>query len=84
SANHDPAVFADPEQLDITRDPNRHVTFGYGAHFCLGAPLARMESNIALPVLHRRFPRMQPAGEPAWSDGLTLRGPTSLPVRLDG
>jgi len=84
SANHDPAVFADPEQLDITRDPNRHVTFGYGAHFCLGAPLARMESNIALPVLHRRFPRMQPVGEPAWSDGLTLRGPTSLPVRLDG
>ncbi len=82
AANHDPAVFDRPRQLDVTRTPNRHVTFGFGAHFCLGAPLARMEASIALPALHRAYPAMQLNGEPAWADGLTLRGPTFLPVRL--
>ncbi len=82
SANHDPAVFDRPDQLDVRRNPNRHVTFGYGAHFCLGAPLARMEANLALPALHRKFPDMVLNGEAAWADGLTLRGPTALPVRL--
>ncbi len=82
AANHDPAIFTEPDQLDIARTPNPHVTFGYGAHFCLGAPLARMEANIALPALHKAYPNMQPNGEPTWADGLTLRGPTSLPVSL--
>ena len=84
AANHDPSVFERPDRLDVRRNPNRHVTFGYGAHFCLGAPLARMEANIALPALHRRFPEMMLGGEVEWADGLTLRGPSALPVRLRG
>ena len=82
SANRDSTVFDQADELDLARTPNAHVTFGYGAHFCLGAPLARMEANLALPALHRRFPQMALTGEPEWADGLTLRGPTSLPVRL--
>ena len=82
SANRDPDAFADPDRLDITRTPNQHVTFGYGAHFCLGAPLARIEISQAMPALHRKYPKMQINGEIQWADGLTLRGPTSLPVRL--
>ncbi len=84
SANRDPAVFAAPDTLDLARNPNPHVTFGFGAHFCLGAPLARLEAHIGLPRLHARFPRMTLAGSAAsWNDGLTLRGPGSIPVRLD-
>lgn len=84
AANHDPSAFERPDRLDIRRNPNRHVTFGYGAHFCLGAPLARMEANIALPALHRKFPQMMLGGDVEWADGLTLRGPSALPVRLRG
>ncbi len=82
SANRDPTVFDDPDRLNIARSPNRHVTFGYGAHFCLGAPLARMEAGIALPALHKRYPKMTLADAPQWSDGFTLRGPSSLPLVL--
>ena len=82
AANHDPNVFDQPGRLDIARSPNPHVTFGYGAHFCLGAPLARMEAATALPALHKRFPGMVLNGEATWADGLTLRGPKSLPVHL--
>jgi cytochrome P450 len=83
SANRDPAMFQAPEQFDIARTPNPHVTFGFGPHFCLGAPLARLEAQIALPALHRRFPAMTRAeGHVSWSDGMTLRGPLALPVRL--
>ncbi|MEM8975755.1 MAG: cytochrome P450 [Pseudomonadota bacterium] len=82
SANRDPTVFDTPDKLNIARSPNRHVTFGYGAHFCLGAPLARMEAGIALPALHKRYPKMTMADEPQWSDGFTLRGPSSLPLVL--
>jgi cytochrome P450 len=83
SANRDPAVFKDPDRFDVSRSPNPHVTFGYGPHFCLGAPLARLEALIALPALHRQFPQMARAAGPVpWSDGMTLRGPLSLPVRL--
>lgn len=83
AANRDPAEFADPDLIDIARAPNRHVTFGFGPHFCLGAPLARMEAQIALPALHRRFPQMSLAAPPDdWNDGLTLRGPRRLMVRL--
>lgn len=59
SANHDETVFADPEHFDIRRTPNRHLGFGQGAHFCLGAPLARLESKIAFSVLLQRFPDLQ-------------------------
>lgn len=83
AANRDPGEFTDPDRLDIARAPNRHVTFGFGTHFCLGAPLARLEAQIALPLLHRRYPEMTLAAEPAdWNDGLTLRGPQQVPVRL--
>lgn len=82
SANRDPSMFDAPDVIRLDRTPNRHLTFGYGTHFCLGAPLARMEAQIALPALHRAFPRMTLAGEPEWADGLTLRGPSVLPVRL--
>jgi cytochrome P450 len=83
SANRDPGTFATPDAIDFARTPNRHLTFGYGTHFCLGAPLARMEAQIALPALHNRFPNMALGGEIAWADGMTLRGPTALPVRLN-
>jgi cytochrome P450 len=83
AANRDPEEFANPDQLDLTRSPNRHVTFGYGPHFCLGAPLARLEAAIALPALHRRYPNMQQTSqEIAWADGLGLRGPDRLSVTL--
>ncbi len=83
AANRDPAVFAEPDAVIITRAPNPHVTFGYGPHFCLGAPLARMEAAIALPRLHARYPQMRLADGPiAWVDGLGLRAPAKLNVHL--
>ena len=83
SANRDPAAFAAPDMLDLCRTPNPHVTFGFGAHFCLGAPLARLEAQIALPRLHARFPAMALGAEPeGWTDGLTLRGPAKVQVHL--
>jgi cytochrome P450 len=83
AANRDPAAFIDPDRLDIARTPNSHVTFGFGPHFCLGAPLARLEAQIALPMLHARYPQMR-AGlpAPAWTDGLSLRGPVHVMVEL--
>jgi cytochrome P450 len=82
-ANRDEQEFDRPDEIDIARSPNRHVTFGYGPHFCLGAPLARLEASIALPALHARYPEMHLAGgEITWVDGLGLRAPAKLPVRL--
>lgn len=83
SANHDEAQFPDPETLDITREPNRHLAFGVGVHFCLGAPLARLEGQIALTTLFRRFPNLRLAEPPEslrWRKGLFLRGLEELPV----
>jgi cytochrome P450 len=61
SANHDPAVFADPETIRLTRDPNPQLGFGWGLHFCLGANLARLEARVALNSLLQRFPKLEPA-----------------------
>lgn len=80
AANRDPDVFRDPEQLDVGRDPNPHLTFGRGPHFCLGAPLARLEGQIALTAVVERFPRLRLAGEPRLRPTIVLRGLESLPV----
>jgi cytochrome P450 len=83
SANRDGWEFRDPDVLDIARETNRHLSFGQGIHVCLGAPLARMEAQIALRTLFERFPGLRRArpGEPlAWRPLLPLRGLESLPV----
>jgi cytochrome P450 len=81
AADRDPAHFADPDRLDIGRRENRHVAFGYGIHFCLGAPLARVEGQIALGTLVQRLPNLALATDrPQFRMSLTLRGLSSLPV----
>jgi pimeloyl-[acyl-carrier protein] synthase len=82
AANRDPERFHEPDHLDLGRDDNRHLTFGLGPHYCVGAPLARMEVQIAFGRLFQRFPTLrQVAGEPAVRrDGGTVRGLVSLPV----
>ncbi len=86
SANHDEREFEDPDVLNLTRDPNRHLAFGRGGvHHCLGAPLARMEGQIALNALLRRFPGARLAMAPEslhWRRGLFLRGLEKLPLVL--
>jgi len=84
AANRDPAVFPEPDRLDLARDPNPHVAFGDGIHFCLGAPLARAESQIALTALLQRFPHLHLLEErPEWGPNYILRGLRRLPVALD-
>jgi cytochrome P450 len=81
AANHDPTVFANPGQLDITREKNPHLSFGSGIHYCLGAPLARLEGQIAINALLRRMPNLQLAIEnPTYRDNYVLRGLEALPV----
>ena len=83
SANRDERQFPNPDVLDITREPNRHLAFGLGTHFCLGAPLARLEGQIALGTLLRRVPDVRLAVSPKmlrWRGGLVLRGLEALPV----
>jgi cytochrome P450 len=85
AANHDPRKWGPSADIfDVARPrANEHVSFGGGPHFCLGASLARMEGQIALPRLVRRFPRMEPAyKEPAWGRRMMLRGVDRLPVSL--
>ena len=87
AANRDPAVFDDPDTFDITRNPNRHIAFGNGIHYCLGAPLARMEGRIAIDALMRRYPGISLAVDPTeltWTKTLLIHGLRGLPVRLDG
>lgn len=81
AANRDPDRFADPDRLILTRTDNRHVAFSAGIHFCLGAPLARLQAQIALPALFQRFPGLRLADEPLrWEQRPALRGLSSLPV----
>ena len=81
AANRDPAVFADPDRFDITRQPNRHLAFGHGIHYCLGAPLAVVEARIAFDSLLRRMPEPEAAFEaPQWGPSFVLRSLRSLPV----
>lgn len=81
SANRDPAVFHEPDKLDIRRSPNPHLTFGAGIHFCLGAALARMEAQILFETILRRLPRLQLVAEPQWKSGYIIRGLEALYVR---
>ncbi len=83
AANHDPAVFDAPEELDLGRDPNPHLGFGFGAHFCMGAPLARLEAAIAFGGLLERFPKLSLVDEaPAYRENPVLRGLQRLDLRV--
>lgn len=83
SANRDESVFHDAAELDLRRQHNPHIAFGHGVHHCLGAQLARVELQVAIGTLLRRFPRLRlavPADEVPWKTGLLVRGPVALPV----
>jgi cytochrome P450 len=87
SADRDPTVYSAPTMLDIDRDSRSHLGFGHGIHFCLGAPLARLEARVAFSALLERFPHLGLAvkrNELRWThgDGLVLRGLAELPVLL--
>jgi cytochrome P450 len=83
AANRDPERFPDPDRLDLTRTDNRHLAFAWGGHFCFGAPLARIEGQIALATLLRRWPSLRlKAGPIKWRPNLGLRGVTALPVEF--
>jgi len=86
AANRDPAQFEDPEKFDIARNPNDHIALGEGIHFCIGAPLARMEARIAFEATLARFPRLRlkdPAVKPVYKGSYFLRGLESLPLAID-
>jgi len=85
SANRDETVFDKPDELNLAREPNKHISFGQGIHFCLGAPLARMESQIAINTLLERKPNLQLKVDPQslrWRPSLMLRGLQALPVKF--
>jgi cytochrome P450 len=81
AANRDPAQFSDPDTLDVARKDPRHISFGFGIHFCLGAPLARVEGQLALGTLLRRMPKLTLAEDnPEWRESSVLRGLKRLDV----
>jgi cytochrome P450 len=81
AANRDPAHFPDPDRLDVARPDNRHIAFGFGIHFCLGAPLARIEGQVAIGTLLRRMPALKLVSDkPEWRESSVLRGLKTLPV----
>ena len=85
SGNRDPDQFEDPERFDVTRSPNNHLGFGFGIHHCLGAPLARMEAQVALAALVRRAPDLALAGDGVtYKHNVVLRGMEALPVTMGG
>jgi cytochrome P450 len=82
AANRDPRQFAEPDRLDLARQPNRHLAFGWGIHFCLGAPLSRLEATLAYRSVLERLPDLELVNdEPHWRPWLFFRGLESLPVR---
>jgi cytochrome P450 len=85
SANHDPKQFAGANRFDIARDPNPHLAFGHGIHFCLGAPLARLEARVALPEILERLPGLKRAGGEPWEprSAFHVHGPNRLPLRFE-
>jgi len=82
SANRDPAAFADPDALDVGRDPNPHLSFGAGVHFCLGAALARLELQTSFGTVLRRMPTLELVEAPTWGPGYVIRGLQELRVRV--
>ena len=83
AANRDPAMFTDPHALRLDRtNANRHLAFAAGVHYCLGASLAKLEAQVAIGSVIRRFPNVDLAGEPGWRDRLTIRGVARLPLSL--
>lgn len=80
SANRDESVFSGPESMDLTRDPNPHIGFGAGIHFCIGAPLARLEMSVSLPALWEKYPTMQLAGDAVRRPTFVLRGYESVAI----
>jgi hypothetical protein len=81
AGNRDPERFPEPDRLDFERPDNRHLAFGWAAHFCFGAPLARLEGHIAFDTLLRRFPELHLTEEKlTWRPNLGLRGLTALPL----
>jgi cytochrome P450 len=86
AANRDPSVFDNPDELDLRRNPNRHLGFGWGMHFCLGAQLARLEARIAIPRIIKRLPKLRlsvAAEELSYHPTIVGRTLRSLPVRAD-
>jgi cytochrome P450 len=84
AANRDSRQFSQPERFDIDRDPNPHLAFGHGIHFCLGAPLARLEARIALSDMFERAKDFEPACNEPWEprQALNVHGPARLPIRF--
>ena len=82
SANRDPDQFERPDELDVTRENVRHLALGHGAHFCVGAQLARLETGLALEALIQHFPDLRRDGPVQWGDNTILRGPTRLPLAV--
>ena len=84
SANRDPRAFPDPDRFDITRSPNPHLAFSHGIHFCLGAPLARLEARVALGDILGRLPGLALASAEPWEPrkALHVHGPARLPIRF--
>ena len=82
AANRDPRAYDDPDRVDLARNGVPHLTFGFGAHICLGFPLARLEGQIALPAVLARWRQIEPGGRYEWMDSMVLRGMKAMPVRV--